>query len=849
MGEVYRARDPKLQRDVAIKVLAADVVADRERFTRLEREALLLASLSHPNIATIHSLEEADGKPFLVLELIEGESLEERLRRGPLETEEALDIGRQIASALEAAHTGGVVHRDLKPANVLISPDGHAKVLDFGIAKAQSPGQASKETAGATELTADGTLVGTAPYMSPEQIRAQQVDKRTDIWSFGCLLFEILGGAGPFQRETLADTLAAVLDHEPNWDALPTATPPEIVRLIRRCLQKEARNRLHDIADARIELTEVLAGESATGDGAGVKAGAAHPPAVATTARPGAAATAASRWLGLAGVVTALLLAIVFYSGTTGRWWKGSDQAGMELANQRVISTFTGAHHEATFGPDGTMIAFVSDASGNPEIWIKTLASGEPTQITSGETAASSPSWSPRGDQIVFARAGAGIWTVGPLGSPAERQLIEGGRAPSFSSDGGRIVLHAGTQIRIVDADGTGARVVEGLPQLRFTSAELSPAFSPDGEWIACFQPEEGPTGDLWIVRASGGDARQLTFDIQFGGTPVWTPDGRSIIYSSHRGGSRTLWRVPIDGGDPLPVTSGAGEDTDPAIAADGSALIYTNTRNRYVLKIRDADTGQERELLDRSTVLAIPEFSPAGDRIVLFYPLPDGVHVFTVDLQGQDLRQVTHTRNTRNILPSWPAGGDSIFFFLTYPDHSFRRVPAGGGQSVEVAALGWGSHARVGPDGTSILYSRDATDDTSSATILRDLATGDETLIIEPRLYRMRWSKDGARFAGTRGPQVIVCIRAPGECRTLTSGSFPVWSRDGETIFFRRIRPDTGTYEVWGIGLDGGDERMVADLGLIDPTDGTFDVSVDGDFVWVQYVPGRQELWLAELQ
>ncbi len=260
MGEVYRARDSTLKREVAIKILPEELNADPDRLARLEREAHLLAALNHANIATIHSLEEADGIRFLVLELVEGESLERRLSRGPMPVEEALDLCKQIAEALEAAHGEGIIHRDLKPANILISPKGKAKVLDFGLAKTVEAAPRETDMSHSPTLTMAGTqtgvTLGTAPYMSPEQVRGKALDKRADIWAFGCVLYEALVGRRAFDRETVADTLAAILEADPNWGALPAAAPPLVRALIERCLRKDPDRRVHDIADARIELED-----------------------------------------------------------------------------------------------------------------------------------------------------------------------------------------------------------------------------------------------------------------------------------------------------------------------------------------------------------------------------------------------------------------------------------------------------------------------------------------------------------------------------------------------------------------------------------------------------------------
>ena len=267
MGEVYRARDTKLNRDVALKVLPPAFTADADRVARFEREARLLASLNHPHIGSIYGLEDTGGAPALVLELVEGDTLDDRVRRGPLPVPEALAVARQIADALDAAHASGIVHRDLKPSNIKITPAGIVKVLDFGLAKAlaaegSGPDVSTSPTMTASE-TIPGVILGTAAYMSPEQARGQPVDKRTDIWAFGCVLFEMLSGSSAFGRQTVTDTLAAVVGAEPEWTSLPAGTPATIRHLLTRCLQKDAMRRLHDIADARIELDDAMAAPAA----------------------------------------------------------------------------------------------------------------------------------------------------------------------------------------------------------------------------------------------------------------------------------------------------------------------------------------------------------------------------------------------------------------------------------------------------------------------------------------------------------------------------------------------------------------------------------------------------------
>ncbi len=257
MGEVYKARDTKLARDVAIKILPRAFTGDPERLARFQREARLLASLNHPNIATIHGIEDIDGVSAIVMELVDGPTLAERLAKGPLPIKEALSMTTQIADALDAAHEKGIVHRDLKPANIKIAANGTVKLLDFGLAKLVTDGSSADLTQSPTvtvDSTREGLILGTAAYMSPEQARGQAVDKRTDIWAFGCVVFEALTGTAAFAAETLSETIARILERDPDWERVAAAIPAYFYRLLQRCLEKDPTERLRDIGDARFEL-------------------------------------------------------------------------------------------------------------------------------------------------------------------------------------------------------------------------------------------------------------------------------------------------------------------------------------------------------------------------------------------------------------------------------------------------------------------------------------------------------------------------------------------------------------------------------------------------------------------
>ncbi len=389
MGEVYRARDAKLARDVAIKILPRLFTTDVDRLARFEREARVLASLNHPHIGAIYGLEAIDGTPALVLELIDGDTLADRIATGPLAVADALAIATQIAEALEAAHERGIVHRDLKPANIKITPAGIVKVLDFGLAKAVTGDDAGPDLTHSPTVTMggtrDGVVLGTAAYMSPEQARGKAVDKRTDIWAFGCVLFEMLTGHSAFAGETLSDTIAKILEREPDWRVL-TERAPGVQRIVRRCLEKDPKQRLRDVGEARIALSRQGEETPARED----------QPAAWTWKQRAAALTAAA-------AVVAIALA-------TGAWY-GSRPLALSRATPIRFAlppppgTRFGVSFETTFlalSPDGSQVALVArPADGTNRIWLRPLSAVEARPLA-GTEGASSAFWSPDGRSLAF---------------------------------------------------------------------------------------------------------------------------------------------------------------------------------------------------------------------------------------------------------------------------------------------------------------------------------------------------------------------------------------------------------------------------------------------------------------
>ena len=398
MGEVYLAHDTKLGRDVAIKVLPDLFAADPDRLARFQREAQLLASLNHPHIAAIYGLEESSpsagsgqaGVRALVLEFVDGPTLADRIARGPIPLDEALTFGRQIADALDGAHEHGVVHRDLKPANVKVRPDGTVKVLDFGLAKLTAPpeaevragsaGTSNSPTLTSPAMTRQGVILGTAAYMSPEQAHGSEVDKRADIWAFGCVLYEMLTGTRAFGGEHVTDALAAVVRADPDWHRLPADTPPAIRRLLRWCLQKDRRLRVRDIADVRTEIDDVQKNPFADGD---------HVP---TSGRRGRMMLAAA--LAVVTLIAGALAIVAFRPAPPAPELRLEISAqGTGEDNLRTVSF--------AISPDADVVAFVATSEGLPQLWLRPLASPSARPL-SGTSGATFPFWSPDSRSLGF---------------------------------------------------------------------------------------------------------------------------------------------------------------------------------------------------------------------------------------------------------------------------------------------------------------------------------------------------------------------------------------------------------------------------------------------------------------
>jgi Tol biopolymer transport system component len=470
MGEVYRARDPKLPRDVAIKVLPADLARDPDRIARLHREARTLATLNHPCIAQIHGLEDSSGTPALVLELVDGPTLADRLSSGPLGIREALDVARQIAEAIEAAHEKNVIHRDLKTANVKVRPDGTVKVLDFGLAKAiETDTDAHDLSLTRTAATETGVVMGTAAYMSPEQARGLAIDKRTDIWAFGCVLYEMLTGKEAFPGDTVSDVISSILGHEPQWETLPAKTPAGIRRLLRRALEKDRQERLPDIGVARLEIKEALTLPTAT---------AFHDVNVPRRGRE-----RVITWvLAAVSLAAAIALGVLLLLRSA----PGNDGASMRFSvvPPPNVPFGTGvANTIPAVSPDGRRIAFSAPRAGTSLLWIRSLDALE-AQPLPGTELAGYPFWSADNRTLAFFVGGT-LQAIDTSSGPVRKlcdcpDTVEG----TWNSDGVIVVGSETGGLFTVPASGGPPTPFTTLDAARGETAHRSPFFLPDGRHL-----------------------------------------------------------------------------------------------------------------------------------------------------------------------------------------------------------------------------------------------------------------------------------------------------------------------------------------------------------------------------
>ncbi len=802
MGVVYRAQDTKLGREVALKTLPEEFAQDADRVARLKREAKLLASLNHPNIAAIHGLEEEEETRFLVLEMVEGETLAEKLIKGALSVEEALDICTQIAEALEAAHEKGVIHRDLKPGNVKITPDGKVKVLDFGLAKAfeaadsgEKPGvDLSKSPTLTIDSSEPGIILGTAPYMSPEQARGKPLDKRTDIWSFGCVLYEILTGKRAFEGETVTDIVAAIIKGEPDWKTLPEEIPWSIRALLRRCLQKDPHRRLHDIADARIEIEEAI-----------------NKPFIAS-AMPGKTQAVRSLWRRAAPWVLGILMTIIAGLAFWSPWHKNVQES-------RTVKRFTLHLPSAeplwlaeviqqpsvALSPDGTKLVYVAIRGGIQQLYLHEMDQFEASPIPGTEDARN-PFFSPDGGWVAFLTSGK-LKKVS-LSSGASIALCD--ILPDVSSGGtwghdDNILFspNPGSGLAQVSASGGIPKLITTRDRTRGELGHYYPKVLPGGKAVLFTIRKEGGWNETSIAVLSLETNEWHTL-IERGTNPHYMFTGH-MVYA--RAGA--LLAVPFDlerlqvTGSPVRILEGimTMRGAEFSLSGDGS-LVYLPGTGAFPARtlVWVERQGQSFALPLQASTYRCPRLSSDGLRLAISIT---GQQRGNVDVWISELTRYTSIRLTSNpnidVYPIWTPDNKQV----TYASSSNYKSPmlswrlADGTGVKELLSMMDNAQFPTcwSPDGRILLFT-DEHPDTKFDIWLLPMENDRKP---QP-LVKTKFNETGAVFSpdgrwiayqSDESGRYEVYVRSfpgPGPKQPISKdgGTEPAWAPDGRELFYR---------------------------------------------------------------
>ena len=559
----------------------------------------------------------------------------------------------------------------------------------------------------------------------------------------------------------------------------------------------------------------------------------------------------------------AVVIALAFFWSRAGDAPESSGTPVIEQFSDLapiLVTDFPGSQTEPTLSPDGTMIAWISDLSGTPQIWVKNLQAGDPIQITDGPYAASSPTWTPDNSYIVYARKGPdgrGIFRVGSLGTPEPQRIIQWGLDPSFSLKSNAFVFSTGYDIYKSSGDGKEYRKIDAVP-IGGGFASRSAALSPDGTQVAFIHADEGPLGNLWVAPVEGGEAHQLTsFTLEDGfvvDSPAWTPDGRNIVYSvGGRGGGSRLWQIAVDSGEAEPLTAGAGNPDQPIVSADGQRLVYTDTRPTWRITRVSLEDGKRSTLYETRNIAVLPLASPDRRELVFFSMLPSGAQVFTIDTDGRDLKQLTFDEPGMNTLPFWASDGRSIFY---HRDRSLHRLFRDEGRDDKVLDdFHWSSRTWALAHGERLYFHEFDKAEGSQRAVILDLETGEEaTLPI--MLVAAEWSAAGDELLGfVRGDGIYICNVGALQCSPVVNageivrGLRPKWSPDERQIYYLRHSEKGECCTLWGINRDGTDNRELVALPGYELKNSYFGVDHEGMIFYNHPDRSTAEIWLAAVE
>jgi Tol biopolymer transport system component len=760
MGEVYRSRDPRLNRDVAIKVLSPQLANDPLAVARFEREAMSVARLSHPNILSIFEFVHDRETAFVVTEFVEGETLRTRLNQGALPARRAVAYALQIARGIAAAHARGIVHRDLKPENVMLTREDHVKILDFGLAKPVET-TAMDKTLATGVATAAGIVLGTFGYMAPEQVRGLEVDHRADMFAFGAVLYEMLSGERAFRGETAADTLSAILSKDPpDLDTAKLSISPGLDRIVRRCLEKSPELRFQSANDLAFALETAGATTSSQ-----------------TVVEAIAPVRTRAVWLPwtVAGVAlaAAAVLVVVAGSNPVSRSILGlrANEPEAHWASFTRITELAGEETSPTLSPDGTTVAYAMQVNGSWDIYTQRVGGRNATAIVNDpQRHEKGAVFSPDGSQLAFhvSDATGGIFIAGATGESV-RRLTDRGFDPSWSPDGKQIVYATEEVDNPASRLGVStvyvADVGGGAPRKLVDGDGVQPAWSPSGTRIA-YWSNIGGQRDLYTVAAASGTPVRVTNDPAIDWSPAWSPDGKFIYFSSDRGTAMNIWRIAVDEssgavlGTPEPITAGVQASAAlPRLSKDGSRLVFRSriaSVNPVAIPFDPATlrAGTPMVLDTRNNIRTPSSVSPDGTQIA-YFSIGEQQEDLFIGAPGGSMRRVTDDA-ARDRAPMFTPDGQSLVF---YSNRGGRWEPwiigiDGGGLRKIAEAPAQAVYVTVSPKGDQVVFNGDSlseplftaplTSGVSTTTALPNVQTDGRYFAVSD------WAPDGLRLAGT---------------------------------------------------------------------------------------------------
>jgi serine/threonine-protein kinase len=850
MGEVYRARDPKLGREVAIKILPRLFTADPDRLSRFDREARMLASLNHPHVGAIYGLEDMDGKPVLVLELVEGDTLAERIAEGPIAPAEALTVASQIAEALEAAHDKSIVHRDLKPANIKITPEGLVKVLDFGLAKASAgsePGADLAKSPTVTDVggTREGTLLGTVAYMSPEQARGKVVDRRTDIWAFGCVLYEMLSGLPAFSGETLADTLTGIIGREPDWTALPAGTPSDVRRLLKRCLEKNPSRRLRDAADVRIEIDDVL-----------------HEP---STGRPAVDADPTTRASRQSWVQTISIAAIMALGAGLAAWTLKPSSAPNRLPVARLTvalppgDTIGLIFPSVALSPDGRILAYTAgQALIARQLFVRPIDSLDVTSLA-GTEGANAPFFSPDGRWIGFFADGKlkkVLATGGGLQTLCDAAAAFGG---TWGTDGSIYFAPFSTSgIWQVPASGGSPQEATRLDRTQGEVSHRWPQVSADGK-VVLFTAWTGPGWDEKHLEAQIGGTGGHVMLVRGASTGRYLSTGH-LLYARNE----KLFVVPFDlahlsvTGPPVTLLdrpseqAGAGEGAQFTVSDSGTlAYVRSDSRSSDRRMVWVTAGGDVQRLNSPHAAYTDPAISPDGRSVAVSIQGPTQT-IWVYDLVRSTLTTLPSVGSSQS--PTWTPDGVRLVYRGTRAGYRnlFWRVADGSADEERLTVTDMlQTPATVSQDGTMVFDQ--ASPGTGKDIWMMRLDAGRAPQPVlktrfnegSPQLSpNGRWMAYRSDESGRYEIYARAFPRPGGKFQISTDGgSEPRWSRDGRELFYRNGDKMMAARISIGSTLTVGAPRPLFEghYEVSDTGTGGYDVSADRRFLMIEWAAPQQ--------